>query len=70
MSANNLRKYRMLRSFSQEELAKLIGVSRESVCRIERGKSNPSLDLALRLAKALQCTVEELFLSESDLILQ
>ncbi len=70
MGDNNMRKYRVLRSFSQEQLARCIGVTRESICRIEKGKTNPSLDLALRIAKALHCTVEELFLPETDNILQ
>ena len=52
---------------TQEELAKKIGVRRETILFIEKGKYNPSLKLAHDVAKALQTTIDELFIFEDDL---
>lgn len=51
---------------TQEDLAKKIGVRRETILFIEKGKYNPSLKLAHDIAKALQTTVDELFIFEED----
>jgi len=51
---------------TQEELAKKIGVRRETILFIEKGKYNPSLKLAHDIAKALQTTVDELFIFKDD----
>jgi putative transcriptional regulator len=51
---------------TQEELAKKIGVRRETILFIEKGKYNPSLKLAHDIAKALQTTIDNLFLFEDD----
>lgn len=50
---------------TQIELAEKIGVTRQTIISIEKGTCVPSVVLALRLAKVLGCTVEELF-NESD----
>lgn len=52
---------RMARSLSQEELARAVGVSRQSVIAIEKGKFNPSLPLALQLGKFFAVPVEDIF---------
>ncbi len=46
---------------TQEDLAKKIGVRRETILFIEKGKYNPSLKLAYDIAKALQTTIDDLF---------
>jgi putative transcriptional regulator len=46
---------------TQQELAERAGVSRQSVISIERGRYRPSVELALRLARALGVSVEDLF---------
>ncbi|UCF13073.1 MAG: helix-turn-helix transcriptional regulator [Thermoplasmatales archaeon] len=51
---------------TQEDLAKKIGVRRETILFIEKGKYNPSLKLAHDIAKALQTTIDELFMFEED----
>jgi len=51
---------------TQEALAKKIGVRRETILFIEKGKYNPSLKLAHDIAKALQTTIDNLFLFEDD----
>ncbi|EMR75687.1 putative transcriptional regulator [Thermoplasmatales archaeon SCGC AB-540-F20] len=52
---------------TQEGLAKKIGVRRETILFIEKGKYNPSLKLAHDIAKALQTTIDELFIFEDNL---
>ena len=53
-----LRKERGLR---QEDLAKAMGVSRQTIIAIENDKYNPTLELAMKLARTLEVSVEELF---------
>ena len=45
----------------QDELAKLVGVRRETIFRLEKGLYNPSLKLAMDIAKVFEAPVEELF---------
>lgn len=52
--------------FTQDDLARKIGVRRETVLFIENGKYIPSLKLAHDIAKALKITVDELFIFEDD----
>ncbi|KYK31389.1 MAG: XRE family transcriptional regulator [Thermoplasmatales archaeon SG8-52-3] len=47
---------------TQEDLARKVGVRRETILFIEKGKYNPSLKLAYDIAKALNATIEELFI--------
>jgi len=49
---------------TQEELAKKVGVRRETILFIEKGNYNPSLKLAHDIAKALQTTIDDLFIFE------
>jgi putative transcriptional regulator len=64
---NRVRYFRFVRGeLSQAELAERVGVSRQTIVAIERGNYNPSVALALRLARALETTVEELFVLEGD----
>ena len=51
-------------NFTQDDLAKKIGVRRETILFIEKGNYNPSLKLAHEIAKALQTTIDELFIFE------
>ena len=52
------------RGWSQEALARHVGVSRQTVNAIEAGRFNPSLPLALRLARLFEKPVEEIFFDE------
>jgi putative transcriptional regulator len=47
---------------TQEELAKIVGVRRETIVFLEKGKYNPSLMLAYRVAKALNSSIEDVFI--------
>lgn len=49
------------KNYTQEKLAKKVGVGRSTISEIEAGKHVPSVDVALRIANALDCKVEELF---------
>jgi len=50
--------------FTQEDLARKIGVRRETIVFLEKGKYNPSLKLAYDVAKALNTSIEEIFIFE------
>lgn len=56
-----LKEYRARTGMKQGELAELVGVRRETIIRLERGQYNPSLKLAMDIAKVFGVTVEELF---------
>lgn len=58
---NNIRKIRNSKGLTQEELAKIVGVSRQTISAIENGQFNPTAKLALLLCYALDKTFEELF---------
>ncbi len=64
---NRLKVARAERNISQEELAKLVGVTRQTISSIETGQYCPSTLLAFLLAKKLEKRVDELFYLEGDL---
>ena len=57
---------RIEKDLSQEELAIKVGVTRQTIGLIERGKYNPSLSLCIRIAKALNRTLDQLFWEETN----
>lgn len=56
-----IKEYRAKHELKQEDLAKIVGVRRETIGNLEIGKYNPSLKLAMDIAKVFGCTVEDLF---------
>ncbi len=58
---NALRESRTERGITQEQLASLVGLARQSIISIERGRFLPTIETALRLAEALDVPVEKLF---------
>ena len=56
-----LKEYRAKHDMKQGELADLVGVRRETIIRLEKGLYNPSLKLAMDIAKIFGVTVEDLF---------
>ena len=58
---NAVRRHRLARDITQSELAELLGVTRQTVLSIEKGKYTPSVGLALRLAEIFAVSVETLF---------
>jgi putative transcriptional regulator len=64
---NNLKVLRAIKNISQDDLAKKIEVSRQTINAMEKGKYAPSTILALKLARFFEKTVDEIFtLEESD----
>ncbi|TCL60429.1 DNA-binding XRE family transcriptional regulator [Kineothrix alysoides] len=61
MLNTKIKEYREKKSMSQNELAKLVGVRRETIVHLENGRYNPSLKLAMDIAKVFDTTVEDLF---------
>ena len=61
---NQIKERREALGLSQGALAKACGVSRQTINAIENNKYNPTLELAMRLARFLNTTVEELFILE------
>lgn len=58
----NLKKYRLLKGLTQEELANIVGVRRETIMRLESAKYNPSLKLAIDISKAVDTPITDLFI--------
>ena len=63
---NNLEKIRKEHNLTQEELAGMMKVSRQTINSLECGKYNPSIILAFKLANYFHCTIEELFIYEEE----
>lgn len=61
LAKNKLKEMRENKRFTQEKLAELSGVSRQTIISIETGKYVPSLELAIKFAKIFNCKVEDLF---------
>lgn len=59
--STKLKEYREAKGLKQADLAELVGVRRETIVNLEKGKYNPSLKLAMDIAKVFHTTVEELF---------
>lgn len=62
----NLKKYRQLAGLTQEELANMVFVRRETIVRLEAGKYSPSLKLAMDIAKAVNAPLDEIFVFEES----
>ncbi len=56
-----MKEFRARLGLTQEDLANMIDVRRETIVHLEKGKYNPSLKLAFDIARALETTVDELF---------
>jgi len=59
---NRIKELRARYDLTQEDLARKVGVRRETILFLEKGKYNPSLQLAHDVAKALKTTIDELFI--------
>jgi putative transcriptional regulator len=61
-----LKVFRAMRDLTQEALANEIGVTRQTVIAIEKGKYNPSLELAFKLARYFDTSIEDIFIYEPE----
>ena len=64
---NRIREFRKAKGLRQEDLAAELEVSRQTIIAVENDKYNPSLELAMKLARCLGTTVEELFYWRTEL---
>jgi putative transcriptional regulator len=58
---NKIKVYRAMNNLTQDALAKELGVTRQTILAIEKGKYDPSLDLAFKISRYFHTTVEDLF---------
>lgn len=63
---NKIKELRKEKGYRQEDLATALGVSRQTIIAIENNKYNPTLELAMRLARYLETTIEQLFTLEES----
>ena len=63
---NRIEEIRKERGIRQEEFAKSMGVSRQTISSLENGRYNPSIMLAYKIAKYFELTIEEVFVFEED----
>ena len=63
---NRIEEIRRTRGIRQEEFAKAMGVSRQTISSLETGRYNPSIFLAYRIARYFDLTIEEVFLFEES----
>ncbi len=63
---NDIKVQRAMRDMTQDELARKVGVTRQTINAIEKGKYNPSLDLVFNLARLFDMKIEELFFYGGD----
>ncbi len=61
---NKIKIYRAIENLTQKDLAQSVGVSRQTINYIEKGRYIPSVMLALKISKILHCSVEDLFYLE------
>ena len=57
-----LKKYRLLKEMTQEQLADKVGVRRETIMRLEKAQYNPSLKLAVDISRVVEAPIEEIFI--------
>ncbi len=61
-----IKELRARHNFTQDDLAKKVGVRRETILYMEKGKYNPSLKLAHDVAKALKTTIDDMFFFDDE----
>ena len=64
---NRIEEIRKGKGIKQDEFAKLLGVSRQTISSLETGKYNPSIFLAYKIAKYFEMTIEEVFIFEDEI---
>ena len=63
---NRIEEIRKVRRIRQDEFARLMGVSRQTISSLETGRYNPSISLAYKIAKYFGMTIEEVFIFDEE----
>ena len=63
---NRIEEIRIAKGIKQDELGKMLGVSRQTISSLENGRYNPSITLAYKIAKLFDMTIEDLFVFEEE----
>jgi len=61
-----IKEYRAKLNLTQEKLAEMVGVRRETIIFLEKGKYNPSLKLAYNISKSLKASIEDIFIFDGN----
>ncbi|MCM2982351.1 HTH-type transcriptional regulator [Niallia circulans] len=63
---NNIKILRTKYNYTQDELAELLDVSRQTIISLEKGRYNPSINLAFKVSRVFNCSIEDIFIYEED----
>ena len=63
---NRIEEIRIAKGIKQDELGKMLGVSRQTISSLENGRYNPSITLAYKIAKLFHMTIEDVFVFEEE----
>jgi putative transcriptional regulator len=63
---NRIKVYRALRNLTQEDLAGQLGVTRQTILAIEKGRYDPSLELAFRISRLFRVPIDKMFFYETE----
>ena len=63
---NRIEEIRNAKGIKQEELSKMLGVSRQTISSLENGRYNPSIILAFKIAKLFEMSIEDIFIYEEE----
>mgnify|MGYP002514174137 CR=1 FL=1 len=64
---NRIEEIRKEKGINQDELAKTLGVSRQTISSLERGRYNPSITLAYKIAKLFELNIEDVFIFDDEI---
>jgi len=63
---NKVKVFRAMHDLTQEDLARDVGVTRQTILAIEKGRYDPSLELAFKMARRFRVTIEEIFVFDDS----
>ena len=64
---NNIRLFRVKHNLTQDQLAEMLEVSRQTIISLEKEKYNPSITLAFKLSEVFKCSIEDVFIYEGGI---
>ncbi|MBK3495019.1 helix-turn-helix transcriptional regulator [Viridibacillus sp. YIM B01967] len=63
---NNIKDFRAIHKYTQDELAEKLEVSRQTVISLEKERYNPSITLAFKIARLFNCSIKDVFIYEDE----